>query len=262
MDQRTHSWPDTEPDVVEMDRLLLRLMRGINGQVFRALGNRVLTGPFRGMMVAERTPHWDDGNSGTKLIGCYEHELHEDIETAIERKPKIIINIGCGEGFYAVGLAARCRDATSYALDTSPHARAMCANYAAMNGVQVQIVDGATSPEQIRFQGLAGNRLYIMDCEGTEDELLDPEKCPELATSDIIVECHEFLKKDVSRRITERLQLTHQVKLVKPRLPDFDQFPFLGNSPTVMTLLVVTEKRPMPCYWLTCWANSRGEADG
>src|SRR5215813_4226420 len=78
----------------------------ITPKIFQKLGNRVLTGPFKGMIVTDQ-PNWDDGNSTLKLLGCYEHELWDAIELAITRKPSAVINIGCAEGYYAIGLARR-----------------------------------------------------------------------------------------------------------------------------------------------------------
>src|SRR4029078_7934585 len=123
-----------EPDKMEMNRLLLRLMRGINGQAFRGLGNKVLTGPFKGMIIPELTP-WEEGNSGTKLLGCYEHELHSAVEEAIARKPEIIINIGCGDGYYAIVMARRCPDNLIIACDTSDQSLIAAQDYATQNGV-------------------------------------------------------------------------------------------------------------------------------
>lgn len=247
-----------DSDPVVMNDLLLRLMRGVNGQAFSLLGDEVLTGPFKGMVVAERTPYWDDGNSGTKLLGCYEHELHGSVEHAISRRPRTIINVGCGEGYYAIGMARRCLEAEVIALDTEAEARSMCDDYARRNDVHVNLIDGARRPEELRFVGAPEPRLYIVDCEGHELELIDPRRCPELRSADIIVECHDFLWKDLSLVLAGRLVGTHAVIRISPRLPDFSQFPFLQNSPTAISVLVVVEKRPMPCYWLTCWAN-RGD---
>jgi len=248
-----------EPDTLEMNNLLLRLMKGVNGQAFRAVGDKVVAGPFAGMTIPQYSPFWDDGNSGTKLFGQYEFELHHDVELAIERRPEFIVNVGCGDGYYAVGLAGRCPEAGVVGIDVSQEALSLCADYARINQVKVGVAAGAWSPEELRFEGVRGNRLYVIDCEGDELDLVDPERCPELASADLIIECHDFLKPGASKILYDRLFKTHRVILVKPQLPDLSKFPFLVNSPTVMAVLVLVVKRPMPCYWLTCWALRREE---
>jgi SAM-dependent methyltransferase len=247
-------WLDTEPDAKEMNDLLLRVMRGVNGQAFRLFGSKVHTGPFAGMIIPERTPHWDDGNSGTKLFGTYEHELHAAIEYAVWRLPKIVVNVGCAEGYYAIGLA-RMLEADVYGFDICEESLLMCKDYAERNNVMVTLAVGCKSPGEMRLPDLPGRRLYIVDVEGEEFELLDLGKCPELINSDIIVECHDFLRPQVSIMLADRFSRTHRIELVRPKLPDLTQFQFLSKFPTVMGTLMVVEKRPMPCCWLTAWAN-------
>ena len=52
-----------------------------------------------------------------KLIGSYEEEVHLIIEEIIRRRYSIVVNIGCAEGYYAVGFALRIPDAIVYAFD-------------------------------------------------------------------------------------------------------------------------------------------------
>lgn len=46
------------------------------------------------------------------LVGSYESELHLQIEQLILERPQVVIDVGCAEGYYAVGLAQRLPDAT------------------------------------------------------------------------------------------------------------------------------------------------------
>src|SRR5262245_30471234 len=116
------------PSPDEMGNLMLRLMRGINNHVFTAYGDRVLSGPFAGMMIPSVVGHWDDGNSGCKLIGSYEYELHDAIRYVQWRKPEVVINIGCAEGYYAIGFA-RLLGVPVYAFDSNKAALALCDEY-------------------------------------------------------------------------------------------------------------------------------------
>jgi len=245
-----------EPDSQEMTAHMLRLMCGINGQAFRVFGNKVLTGPFAQMIVPSRAP-WDDGNSGTKLMGVYEYELHNAIRYLEWRKPAVVINVGCAEGYYAIGLA-RLLKVPVYAFDSSEESLALCEEYAAKNDVKINLGGGVTKPEQLRFDDLTGHRFYLIDCEGGERTLIDLQACPQLADSDLIIECHDFMEADTSRIVADRLSSTHRVELIRPQLPDFHRFDFLRHHPSVLSVLVVTEKRPLPCCWLACWANQRG----
>src|SRR5262245_20345859 len=204
---------DGEPNIEEMQFLVLRAMRGVNGQAFRVFGNRVHTGPFAGMVIPERAPHWEDGNSGCKLVGAYETELHEAIAYAQLRRPRVIVNVGCAEGYYAIGLKRLMNDTKVYAFDTKVESVALCREYAALNEVDICVDLGGERPADLRLVDEHGHRLYIVDCEGAEQELVDPAWCPELQRADLIIECHDFLRDGASTILADRLAQTHRVEL-------------------------------------------------
>lgn len=251
----------SEPTPEEMNTLLFRIMCGVNAQFFRTFGNKVMEGPFAGMEIAETGP-WDDGNSSTKLLGCYEFELHETILHACWRRPKVVVNVGCAEGFYAIGLARMLPQTTIAAMDINLASLRKCEEMAERNGVwkQIEFLEGARSPQELVLPGYWGHRLYLVDVEGAELGLLDKDICPVLQHSDIIVECHDFFDRDTSYKLAERFGPTHRVELIRPRFPRLDQFKFLATSPTVMSALAAVEKRPMPCCWLACWATVKDQA--
>jgi hypothetical protein len=256
------TWVEIEPDAGEIQELLARVMLGVNGQAFRLFGDRVLSGPFAGMIIPQRSP-WDDGNSGAKLLGCYEHELHESIHRAVRRRPGIVVNVGCAEGYYAIGMARMMSDVVVHAFDTSCESLSMCDRYAHLNEVAGKLIlqTGCRSPQEMNIIDQR-SLLYIIDCEGDEDKLIDLEQCPALMNSDIIVECHDFLRAGIGFVVAEKLSDTHEIEFIQPKLPDLNQFQFMRQFPTVMSALMAVEKRPMPCYWLACWANSKGNGNG
>ena len=95
---------------------------------------KVLNSPFKGMMY----PRFDSVGSAIcpKLIGSYEKELHPVIEKLKGRTYTEILDIGCAEGYYAVGLGLLFNDARIYAYDLDPKARLLCRQMAEINGLQ------------------------------------------------------------------------------------------------------------------------------
>src|SRR5206468_9886250 len=80
----------------------------------------ILTGPFRGMLYLDEIV-W--GPIMPKWAGSYEMEL-QDIVARIGRDGyDQILNIGCAEGYYAVGLALQDRRCNVLAFDPDPYAR-------------------------------------------------------------------------------------------------------------------------------------------
>src|SRR5437660_11467263 len=74
-------------------------------QLVRAsTANQVRQGPFAGMRYIDRAI----GSAYLpKLLGTYECELAAIIEEVCARGPRLIIDLGAAEGYYAVGLALR-----------------------------------------------------------------------------------------------------------------------------------------------------------
>src|SRR5687768_16036154 len=79
--------------------------RKLSAIIYQEVGGKVATGPFKGMNYDVSYAH--NGILGMKLLGTYEKELHGAVEEIVARGYENIINLGAGEGYYAVGLARR-----------------------------------------------------------------------------------------------------------------------------------------------------------
>lgn len=229
--------------------------------LFAQFGSRVLSGPFKGMDVAVyAAPIWCDGNVPQKLIGNYEFELHAALRKAVSRKPDCVINAGCAEGYYAVGLARLLPDAEVYAMDMETRSLDLCEQNARRNciyGHRFILVGGKIGPQDLS-RG-RGRKLYVMDIEGYELSVLDPSRCADLASADIIVECHDFFLPEDHESITEQLRKrfapTHEVERIDPSCPDPNDYPFLHELPYGVMLMSISERRPERTAWLACWAK-------
>jgi methylase of polypeptide subunit release factors len=74
-------------------------------------------------------------HASPKFLGTYEQELHSVVERAIWLDPTYVLNIGCAEGFYAVGLAMRLKSVQVFAADADPKALSAPMKSAELNGV-------------------------------------------------------------------------------------------------------------------------------
>jgi len=244
-----------------MREMLIAIKRSIAREYFQRFGNKVLRGPFKGMEIPQHAA-WDDGNATVKLLGEYEWELHDALAAMLERKPEVIINVGCAEGYYAVGLAMITDARPVFACDIDEASLALCRDYARKNNVshKVATLQGFHVTQGLPGLMKCGRRLYIVDVEGVEPELLNVHRNPELKTSDLIVECHDFMRADSSAVLANIFSATHRVDIIRPRFPRLERFAET-LEPAISSVLAVTELRPMPTVWLACWANERGERD-
>jgi hypothetical protein len=181
-------------------------------------GVRVLHGPFRGMRYPESSLASRDGIP--ILFATYELELHPVLEEIASRRYDRIIDVGCAEGYYAVGLAVR-TNTPVFAFDCEPRERSYLRQMARLNNVADLIHAGSWCSER-NLEGLSRGRkcLVISDCEGYEMALFQGAVISALKECDLIIELHETAPgKDVQSIMLERFRGSHDAKIIA-----FDQF--------------------------------------
>ncbi len=228
-------------------------------QLVNIYGNQVQTGPFAGMKLPVGKT-WEDGYRAPKLLGCYETDLQPDLLKAVGRAPGTIINIGCAEGYYAVGLARLLPDAMVFAFDIDSAAAAVCRQAAELNGVgkRLEIKGLCTALLLAELVARDARPLVFMDIEGGELQLLDPKVAPGLGNCDIIVETHDFVERSITATLQERFASSHTVRLVTESARDPNQFVQLHRWWETDRWLVIDEGRPETMKWLVCWAKGSG----
>jgi hypothetical protein len=230
------------------ERRLRGHLAAVQQAVIARHGLVVQAGPFRGMRYLGRS----HGSALLpKLVGSYEADLHPVLRRAIARGPARVIDVGCAEGYYAVGLALRLPGAT-YAFDIAAGARLACRELAALNGVADRVViDGECTAA--RLNELAGpGALVVCDIEGAEVELLDPARAPRLRQADLLIEAHDDLRLDVevTPTLLARFRDSHDVTRVRLRQRDPAAFAALAFLAPGSQRLALHEDRLPGQEWL------------
>jgi len=218
-----------------------------------ALGLTVLHGPFQGMHYSSRLAC--GSTLAPKLIGSYEQEIAQLIEAVCARQPRLIVDVGAAEGYYAVGLAIRCPQAHVWAFDVDVTARDACSAMARLNGVDERLDLGSfCSPEDLKRICFQQAAIIICDCEGYEDCLLTEEAARTLADAVFIVEVHDFLDIELSFRICDSFAATHHVEsilsvddLIKAQTYVFPELVLLSID---QRRRLLAEHRPCTMRWL------------
>jgi hypothetical protein len=228
----------------------------ITEQMAMALQSTVFSGPFAGMKIAMDAA-WGDGDVMPKLLGCYEQELHQALSRAVTRRPEIVINIGCAEGYYAVGLARALRAASIIAFDTLPLAQEICRKAAVANGVSDRLkVQGECMPkDMVGFAATPGRKLLVIDCEGAEQTLLVPEVIRGLGDSDVIVECHDFIVPGITAALSGLFASSHIVEHIDQGGRNPSAYESLRQLNELYRWLAINENRPVAMNWLACWSR-------
>ena len=184
-------------------------------------GDRIQAGPFAGMRYPVELLTRADCPVG-KMRGSYELELWAALERMVaalrSRSPTAFVDLGCADGYYAVGLARSVPDLEVHAFDLAASARAATRALAGANGTHVHL-HGAADPKALTR--LAPKTVgLICDIEGAEVDVLTAEVATALRTSHVIVEMHEGLRPGSCDILLERFAQTHHAELIDQRHDD------------------------------------------
>lgn len=205
----------------------------------------VMDGPFKGLQM--RVP-LNAGILTPIIMGTYESELHAYILEAVQRNYKTVVNIGCGDGYYTVGLARLMPNTRAEGYDLNPKAQEGCRSTALLNGVSDRVTIGGLFSGEDFARLPARDTLVICDIEGGEEDLLDPVKYPALRDIDIIVEMHDVFKPGLSKTLMERFAPTHDIIFVD-HAPKLAKFPGNAVMSEIELLLLSYEGRGGPTPW-------------
>ena len=222
----------------------------------------VMDGPFRGMQY----PSFQSAGSALlpKLLGSYESELHHVICDLSHKDFGTIVDIGCAEGYYAIGAALLWKDATIYAYEMDPSARNACARMAELNGVSARVhMMGKCEQSALLALPLESPSLIIADCEGYEKHLFTESSVARLSKHDFIIELHDFIDIEISPELKKVFSKTHDVSsiLSVDDLQKVHQYksPLLDTLSKKQARVVLNERRPCVMEWLVArsrvWAH-------
>lgn len=219
--------------------------------------NTVLSGPFIGMKYPSQKSY---GSAiWPKILGTYEAELHSIIERICKDNYSKIVDIGCAEGYYAVGLAQRLPNARVFGFDINKCAQEMCQEMSTLNNVQDQItLSGEFSLDllsEIPYDHKNG--IIISDCEGSEHQIFDRKSIYWnilIDNYDLLIEAHEFLKPGITNHLIEIFSTSHDIEVIPSTddllRPMIYHLKFLDNQPDNVKIALMAEGRPQRMEWL------------
>jgi hypothetical protein len=249
--QKTLVWA---ADVVKGARMRVLERRHMELMASRVSpGLVVLRGVFAGLKYSQAIAC---GSTLTpKLLGCYEAELAGVIEQICDLPIKHVYDIGCAEGYYAVGLAMRMKNVRVHAFDTDEEARHACMKLAEANLVSERVlVAGATVRDDLL--NWENGSLILSDCEGYESELFDQAIAARHSDSWFLIEVHDTVDPELSTRLRRVFEKTHVINVITSlddlKKADSYVLPELDGMPRGERFLYVKEDRPRLMDWFWC----------
>lgn len=214
----------------------------------------VASGPFQGL----RYPRLQSVGSALlpKLLGSYESELRDVLEDLLATEYDTVVDVGCAEGYYAVGLGRCLPKAEIYAFDSDPRARQACAEMARLNQIENRMHIGIFCDKQVLRSLPLGNKALIMaDCEGYEKKLFDSDMAEFLAKHTLLIEAHDFIDIEISSHLRDAFSSTHRIRSIRStddieKAHKYD-YPELAKYTMSERRLILGERRPGIMEWLT-----------
>lgn len=209
----------------------------------------ILAGPFRGMAYLRMSR---GSQLLPKIMGTYEEPIHAWVEKILSTATYgTIIDVGCAEGYYAVGFARAAAKPRVLAVDTNRDALELARELASINGVEGSVEFfgdfDLVLRERLTFNG---RTLVFMDVEGAEISLLDPENRPILREFDYLVELHDCFVPGLTDSVISFFQATHKISLVVDyphrAKPNLDRLPQEDLDVAFLT----DERRPQGMRWM------------
>ncbi|MGE7903200.1 50S ribosomal protein L11 methyltransferase [Peribacillus sp. NPDC094092] len=202
-------------------------------------------GPFAGMKYINKSL---GSQLLPKILGSYEEPIQHWISEAITKNYSKLIDIGCAEGFYAVGVAYRMADIEIHAFDIDEMARNACYELAIRNKVVNRIkLKGECTHEELD-NIVDKNTLIICDVEGAEKNLLSLKKSASLIKSDLIIETHDFIEAGITDSLINEFYNTHRIEMIVDYPRSTKKYPILNNYHYPHKVL--DELRPSGMRWL------------
>ena len=199
-----------------------------------------------------------------KILGSYECELEPALRE-IARGASVydtIVDVGCAEGYYAIGLLRLMPQARCHAFDSRPTARIACRQMAehneiAANRLHISSFCDAAMLEDILIA--SPRALVISDCEGYEKRLFSDISTAVIAPHDILIETHDCFDIEISTLLKKRLASSHELTSFHS-VDDVQKalsyrFPELSDYSLAERRVLLAEERATQMEWL--WAQAR-----
>lgn len=215
----------------------------------------ILAGPFKGMKYAEEAAV---GSSlWPKLVGTYESELQPFISEITNTGYQKIIDVGYAEGYYLVGLGRHFDQAELVGFDTEAEAQRLCKANAKINGIEDDRLTllGAFDGESFQQTLDESKTLVVVDCEGTENDVVGGLDREQLLAADWLIETHDHLVEGTTERLLKVFKETHELQEVVTNIDHQTKLQLLPDSikktcdPYVQEALV-SENRKAQQFWI------------
>jgi hypothetical protein len=175
-------------------------------------------------------------NTGTRIGALYEPQHYPKEQELFKHMDK--------RGFSREAVC-------TVAFEPNPVKTPVLTEMARRNSVDSRIsLRGFCRPDDLKALAPEGTILLVMDVDGGERDLLDPEAVPWLGNAAILVETHDAFVPDVTALLKKRFAETHTIVEFTMRGPDYGGIKQLQDLRMFEVDALVGSERPGLQSWL------------
>ncbi|MDF2933120.1 MAG: hypothetical protein K0R36_2451 [Chryseobacterium sp.] len=178
--------------------------------VLEKTGNQIYTGPFAGLLIPDILK---PSLKLSEVLGLYESVLHRSFSQLINKNIENIMVIGGHKGYYPAGLSNLLRPKNMYVFEMDEQFRPLIDSWIEINNLKPYI-NFPEATEEILLNWQEKIDFLLIDCEGAEDFLLQPQKFHWQSETDILVEIHHFYDNKILGNLISRFKDTHNLSII------------------------------------------------
>lgn len=176
----------------------------------KTFNSKIYFGPFTGLKIPS-----DLYNilSVPEILGMYESCLHSCFSQLLNRNITDIVIVGGNNGYYAAGLNYIFEPKSSIVYEMVTKFHSEIKKWFDLNQIENYQILGEATIEDFKNWKRNTNFLLI-DCEGYEDKLLNPNEFQWQKKCDILAEIHPFYVKNQISKLSKQFAETHDIELI------------------------------------------------
>ena len=213
----------------------------------------VAAGSFAGLRYAPGPEVWC--NEFPKLLGTYERELQAALAPLLAARPPVVVEVGAGEGYFALGLGRAVGASQILIIEARPALRRAGARLAEANGLADRIrIDAHWDEAAIRTLDFSRGGVVRWNEAGCERELLDPALIAHLERAHLIVETHDLPLSPQLEELREAYRESHHCQILREvpnvrRIVEWESALVNPVAPLEREI-AFAESRPLPVVWV------------
>ena len=222
-----------------------------------------MSGLFEGMKLVKKS-NWDkkiykfNTDLSSKIVGCYEQEVQDKIvEFQKKNKKKYFVNLGAGEGYFALGALHSGLFEKSLAFEISDLSRNIMIENSKLNNLEDRLlIKHKASENFLKDLDSSFNKIsdifFLADMEGDEFNIFNNENLQVIKNCNLIIEFHELDDNKKNQEFMDKIKKYFNVEILTTSGRDFSKISHLKDLNDDDRWLIASENRPYRMNWLAC----------